>query len=60
MSKEMLASCDKIGMLVMDELIDMWNNPKHENDFSFEFSESWSDQITKMVAKDFNHPSVIL
>ena len=56
----MLAACDKIGMLVRDELIDMWNNPKHENDFSFEFSESWSDQITKMVAKDFNHPSVIL
>ena len=60
MRKEMLTACDKIGMLVMDELSDMWNNPKHENDISFEFSESWSDQITKMVAKDFNHPSVIL
>lgn len=60
MSKEMLKACDELGMLVMDELSDIWNTAKNENDFSFEFNTNWKKQAKKMVAKDYNHPSVIM
>ncbi len=58
-SKAMLRSCDRLGMLVVDELADMWNTPKNSHDFAFEFGDCWEDEIKRMVAKDYNHPSVI-
>lgn len=60
LSKEMLNACDRMGMLVMDELSDMWDVTKGENDFGFEFSKDWATEIDRMVVKDFNHPSVIM
>jgi len=58
--KALLKACDRIGMLVMDELADMWNEPKNANDFSMDFAEEWEQEAARMVAKDYNHPSVIL
>ncbi|MDE7202636.1 MAG: glycoside hydrolase family 2 protein, partial [Lachnospiraceae bacterium] len=58
--KAFLNACDKVGLLVMDELIDMWTNHKNNNDFAFYFLEEWQDIVRRMVAKDYNHPSVIL
>ena len=60
MSKEMLAACDKYGLLVMDELSDMWNEQKNRNDFSLHFNRCWEEETEKIVAKDYNHPCVIL
>lgn len=60
MSKAMLAACDKLGMLVMDELSDVWDTPKNSNDFSFDFGTCWKEEVRRMVSKDYNHPSVIL
>ncbi len=34
MSKAMLDACDKYGMLVMDELSDMWTKHKNPNDYA--------------------------
>lgn len=34
MSRAMLDACDHIGMLVMDELTDMWDKEKNTYDFS--------------------------
>ena len=59
-SKALLHACDKWGMLIMDELSDMWNEPKNESDFAFDFAETWKDEIARLVAKDYNHPSVVL
>ena len=59
-SKAMLDACDKYGILVMDELTDMWTNHKNSNDFALYFLESMDTEIKRMVAKDYNHPSVIL
>ena len=33
MSRAMLAACDRLGMLVMDEAFDMWTEPKNEDDY---------------------------
>ncbi|MFD4606218.1 glycoside hydrolase family 2 TIM barrel-domain containing protein [Streptomyces sp. NPDC058464] len=60
MSKVMLDACDRLGMLVVDEAFDMWTSGKSEFDYSLSFPEWWERDIEAMVAKDFNHPSVIL
>lgn len=60
MSKAMLDACDKYGVLVMDELTDMWTNHKNANDFALHFLDCMETEIKRMVAKDYNHPSVIL
>lgn len=60
MSKAMLDACDKYGVLVMDELTDMWTNHKNANDFALHFLDCMETEIKHMVAKDYNHPSVIL
>lgn len=60
MSKAMLKACDKLGMLVMDELSDMWHIRKNPHDFGNYFEDFWEDEVERMVAKDYNHPSVIM
>ena len=59
-SKAMLNACDRYGILVMDELSDMWTLHKNTYDFALHFEECWEEATELMVAKDYNHPSVIL
>ncbi len=59
-SKAMLNACDKYGVYVMDELYDMWYIHKVKYDYVLDFEEWHERDIEAMVAKDFNHPSVIL
>lgn len=60
MSRAMLSECDSQGMLVMDELTDVWTNSKVDFDYGMHFSEWWEEDVTNMVNKDFNHPCVIM
>ncbi len=59
-SKALLAECDRQGMLVMDEYIDHWYIHKTEHDYVDYFNEWWRQDLTDMVEKDYNHPSVVL
>jgi beta-galactosidase len=59
-SRATLDACDRLGVLVMDELTDMWTKAKTSFDYSLSFPEWWERDIEAMVAKDFNHPSVIM
>ena len=59
-SKVLLDACDKVGMYVMDETFDMWYNRKTPHDYGFDFENCWELDVTSMVERDFNHPSVIL
>ncbi|MFC7886212.1 glycoside hydrolase family 2 TIM barrel-domain containing protein [Streptomyces sp. NPDC057376] len=59
-STAMLDACDRLGVLVVDEAFDMWTSAKTEFDYSLSFPEWWERDIEAMVAKDFNHPSVIM
>lgn len=56
----MLDACDRIGMVVMDELSDMWTTHKNANDFALHFLDQMDTEIERMVRKDYNHPSVVL
>lgn len=58
--RAMLDACDKLGMYVMDESFDGWYIPKTYHDYSRVFDAEWKSDITAMVEKDFNHPSVIM
>ena len=44
----------------MDELSDVWNVRKNPYDYALYFEQDWKPTIQKIVAKDYNHPSVIL
>lgn len=60
MAPAMLRACDELGVYVMDEAFDMWTRCKSEHDYGQFFGEWWEQDVTAMVRKDFNHPSVIM
>ena len=55
-----LASCDRLGMLVVDEAFDQWEAPKNPEDYHLAFAEWWQRDLASMILRDRNHPSVIL
>lgn len=59
-SKALLDACDRLGMLVMDEYVDVWYIHKTQNDYANYFMDWWKHDLYDMVEKDYNHPSVIL
>ena len=59
-SGALLDACDELGIFVMDEAWDMWIMPKSKYDYAREFLGHFDADLTRMVARDYNHPSVIL
>ena len=59
-SPAFLDACDRLGMLVIDESFDMWNEGKNPYDYHLYFNDWWKKDIESMVLRDRNHPSVIL
>lgn len=60
MSRAMLDACDRLGMLVLDELSDCWTRSKNNNDYAEKFPHFWREDVRALVAKDYNHPCVIM
>jgi len=59
-SRAALDACDRHGVLVMDELTDTWTRAKTGFDASVTFADRWRHDIAALVAKDVNHPSVVM
>ena len=55
-----LDACDRLGMLVMDEAFDCWREAKTQFDYHLRFDSDWKHDLTNMILRDRNHPSVIL
>ncbi|WP_251452184.1 glycoside hydrolase family 2 TIM barrel-domain containing protein [Microbacterium sp. Marseille-Q6648] len=60
MSRAMLDACDRYGVLVMDELTDVWTRSKTAFDSAVTFPDTWRHDVAALVAKDVNHPSVVM
>ncbi len=58
-SPSLLEACDRLGMLVIDETFDIWLQPKTAFDYALAFADWWERDVEAMVAKDYNHPSVV-
>ncbi|WP_206477082.1 glycoside hydrolase family 2 TIM barrel-domain containing protein [Microbacterium sp. KRD172] len=59
-SRALLDACDVHGMIVMDELTDVWTKSKTAFDASIGFDERWQRDVSALVRKNINHPSVVL
>lgn len=59
-SKLFLDACDELGILVMDESFDQWQEPKNPQDYNLYFDDWWEKDIEAMVKRDRNHPSIII
>ena len=57
---ELLDLCDRMGFLVMDESFDEWKSPKVRQGYANYFDE-WSQRdLTDMLHRDRNHPSIVI
>ncbi len=57
---EFLDMADRLGFLVMDEAFDCWDQGKNTYDYGRFFNQWSKTDIGDMVARDRNHPSVII
>jgi beta-galactosidase len=56
---QLLDLCDRMGILVLDELFDMWKMAKKPGDYHLHF-DAWHERdIANFVRRDRNHPCVI-
>jgi beta-galactosidase len=59
-SPAFLETCDRLGMLVMDEAFDCLNYGKNPYDYHLYFKDWWKRDVESMVLRDRNHPSIIM
>ncbi len=59
-SKALLRACDRLGMYVMDEYVDVWYIHKTKYDYAGMVEVNFKRDLKDIVNKDYNHPSVIM
>jgi beta-galactosidase len=59
-SPELLNLCDTMGFIVMDESFDMWRRRKTKNDYARFFDKWFERDLSDMVLRDRNHPSILM
>jgi beta-galactosidase len=57
---EFLDLCDRMGLLVMDEVFDCWTVAKNPYDYHLYFNEWSKIDTADMVRRDRNHPSIVV
>ena len=57
---QLLDMCDTMGLIVMDESFDMWHRRKSQYDYATYF-DAWHERdLTDMILRDRNHPSIMM
>lgn len=59
-ARQVMDLCDEMGILVLDEFLDMWEKPKTSCDYARFFSECWREDVRSWVRRDRNHPSLLM
>jgi beta-galactosidase len=57
---ELLNMADSMGFIVMDETFDIWRKNKTAHDYARYFNEWHERDVTDMVMRDRNHPSIMM
>ena len=57
---ELLEFCDSMGLMVMDETFDMWRKQKTSHDYARYFPDWHEKDLTDLIVRDRNHPSIII
>lgn len=52
-------ACDSLGMMVIDEAFDGWYSEKKPYDYHLIIDSCYQEDITAMVLRDRNHPSIV-
>lgn len=58
-SEAFYRAADKVGLLVVDELIDKWSDKEYWGGRE-PFMHLWPELITEWVTRDRNHPSIVM
>ena len=57
---ELVALCDRMGLMMQLELADTWQKGKRKNDYNLLFDD-WSEAVMRSLVRHYrNHPSVIM
>jgi beta-galactosidase len=59
-SHQLLDYCDKVGMLVIDEAFDCWEEGKNPQDYHLYFDKWFKQDLQSMILRDRNHPAVVI
>lgn len=59
-ARAFLEACDRLGLLVIDEVFDGWAKAKTKHDYSTLFRDHWERDLTAWVRRDRTHPSVVM
>lgn len=59
-SKALMEACDREGVLLMDEYVDVWYIHKTMYDYAGSVEKNYRNDLCALVRKDYNHPSVVL
>lgn len=57
---ELLDLCDRMGILVIDEVFDSWEKRKTPLDFHLIFPDWHEADLRAMLRRDRNHPSIVM
>lgn len=60
MAPEFYDLCDRMGFLVMNENFDTWEYAKNPYDYHLYYNDWWKKDLSAMIKRDRNHPSVVL
>ena len=57
---ELLEICDRLGVVVMDEVFDCWSVGKDSYDYHLSYTTWMPQDVKNWIIRDRNHPSVIM
>ena len=59
-AKQIMDLCDELGILVVNEIFDMWKRQKTTNDYARFFESDAESDVAAWVRRDRNHPSMLM
>ncbi len=59
-SQELYDACDRLGMLVIDELFDYWTDGKQNDDMHMFFHDNYVKWTEQIICRNRCHPSIIM